>query len=642
MSTHKHIDRICAAITVFTLLLTILFMNGGALGIQSSWYAMGYEKRLFDSAVVHQIDIVMEGWDEFIETCENEEYSPCTVVIDGECCKNVGIRAKGNTSLSQVKQMNSERYSFKLEFDQYEKGKSYYGLDKLCLNNLIQDNTLMKDYLVYEMMADFGVDSPLCSFAYITVNGEDWGLYLAVEGVEDGFLQRNYGADAGELYKPDSLSFGGDRGAEQNFSMDNAFRFDKGAQGEEGHVGGISRIPDDGGLRQDGRGSDDVKLKYIDDAPDSYANIFDHAKTDVTGADKARLIAALKDLGEYTNLEQVLDTEEVLRYFVVHNFVCNGDSYTGSIIHNYYLHEADGKLSMIPWDYNLAFGTFEGNYASNAVNASIDNPVSGSSVDDRPMLGWIFSDQAYTERYHALFSEFLVRWFSGRELAEMIANTAALIRPYVEKDPTKFCTAEEFETGVTALSQFVSLRAEAVSRQLAGESAPVDTGRLSLSDMGTMDGGMRGGKENGGNMRPDVFADSKAYEGTNRTPGDFPTLPEGQDFGGGQSGTPPERLGDTVGEEAVQPPEMPENWRENGAQPDFVHENGDIENPPDSSGIQRPWNNGNMEDMPGQENLSQHNDGDSSLSMMPVLLLGVSVGIFVLGYVIACSFQRRG
>ncbi len=33
MAAHKHIDAICIAITVFTLLLTILFMNGKALGI---------------------------------------------------------------------------------------------------------------------------------------------------------------------------------------------------------------------------------------------------------------------------------------------------------------------------------------------------------------------------------------------------------------------------------------------------------------------------------------------------------------------------------------------------------------------------------------------------------------------------------
>ena len=40
-----------------------------------------------------------------------------------------------------------------------------------------------------------------------------------------------------------------------------------------------------------------VKLQYVDDDPDSYANIFDNAKTDITKADKKRLIAALEKLG---------------------------------------------------------------------------------------------------------------------------------------------------------------------------------------------------------------------------------------------------------------------------------------------------------------------------------------------------------
>ena len=72
----------------------------------------------------------------------------------------------------------------------------------------------MKDYLAYTLMADFGVASPLCSYVYITVNGEEWGLYLAVEAVEESFLQRNYGSAYGELYKPDSqnLQAGGQGG----------------------------------------------------------------------------------------------------------------------------------------------------------------------------------------------------------------------------------------------------------------------------------------------------------------------------------------------------------------------------------------------------------------------------------------------
>ena len=138
-----------------------------------------------------------------------------------------------------------------------------------------------------------------------------------------------------------------------------------------------------------GMGSGDVKLQYTDDDPDSYPNIFGSAKTDVTEADQARLMQALKILNEGTEISAAVSVEEVLRYFVVHNFVCNGDSYTGSMVHNYYLYEEDGLLSMIPWDYNLAFGTFQGGDASGQVNAPIDTPVSsGGGTDSRPMVDW--------------------------------------------------------------------------------------------------------------------------------------------------------------------------------------------------------------------------------------------------------------
>ena len=225
MSTHKFIERVCWLCVALAMAVTVVFMNGEAIGIKAASKVMGYETRLFDTAEVHTIDIVMNDWDSFIDTCENEEYAVCSAVIDGEAFKNIGIRAKGNTSLSSVSSMNSDRYSFKIEFDQYDSTKTYHGLDKLSLNNLIQDNTYMKDFLAYEMMRKAGAAAPLCSFVYITVNGEDWGLYLAVEGVEEGFLQRNYSSNYGDLYKPDSMSFGGGRGNGKDFNMDD-FDFD--------------------------------------------------------------------------------------------------------------------------------------------------------------------------------------------------------------------------------------------------------------------------------------------------------------------------------------------------------------------------------------------------------------------------------
>ena len=543
MSTHKNIDRICIIAIVMCVLITAVFMNSSALGIGQTAHTMGYEERLFDTDKVHTIDIVIDDWDEFLTTAQSEVYSDCSVIIDGEAFKNVGIRGKGNTSLSTVSSLDSERYSFKVEFDQYDKNKSYHGLDKLSLNNVIQDNTYMKDYLTYQMMNEFGASAPLCSFAYITVNGEDWGLYLAVEGVEDSFLQRNFGNDYGNLYKPDSMSFGGGRGNGKDFDIkdfaDNSDSDENSDSAEDknnsGNMqggfgqfappdmqGGIPQMPegmeipedfdfsamengefempDMGGGFGGGMGSDDVKLHYTDDNYDSYSNIFNSAKTDITDSDKDRLIASLKDLSEYENLEEVIDIEKVIRYFVVHNFVCNGDSYTGSMIHNYYLYEENGKLSMLPWDYNLAYGTFQGGNATGQVNSPIDTPVSGD-MSERPMVGWIFSSDEYTEIYHEYFAEFLAEV----DITAIIDNAYGLISEYVEKDPTKFCTYEEFEKGVEVLRTFCQLRSESVKGQLDGtipstsegqnadNSALIDASSITLSDMGTMNMGGKGG-----------------------------------------------------------------------------------------------------------------------------------------------------
>ena len=50
---------------------------------------------------------------------------------------------------------------------------------------------------------------PCASYAYVTVNGEDWGLFLAVEGVEEAYARRNFGSDFGQIYKPESAAMGG-------------------------------------------------------------------------------------------------------------------------------------------------------------------------------------------------------------------------------------------------------------------------------------------------------------------------------------------------------------------------------------------------------------------------------------------------
>ncbi|MCH5197076.1 MAG: CotH kinase family protein, partial [Oscillospiraceae bacterium] len=685
MSTHKSIDKICAVIAVITLIVAVIFCNGSALGLEASARKMGYEDRIFDSSGVHTIDIVMDDWDSFIKTCENEEYSVCSVVIDGEAVKNVGIRAKGNSSLSSVSRMGSDRYSFKIEFDHYDKTKSYHGLDKLCLNNIIQDNTFMKDYLSYTLMGDFGVASPLCSFAYITVNGEDWGLYLAVEAIEESFLQRNYGSNYGELYKPDSTGFGGGRGNGMNFNMDdfmnenrdvfegfdfnNFQNFDRqngfgnrndrggmnfgfpGMVGENGEISEdfdrsqISEIFGENGGRQNfgnmggmagGMGSSDVKLQYIDDNFDSYPNIFNNAKTNVSDADKTRLINSLKNLSEGIDIELTVDIDAVIRYFIVHNYLVNGDSYTGSIVHNYYLYEKGGRLAMLPWDYNLAFGTFQGGNASSAVNSAIDTPVSGD-MSDRPMISWIFDNEEYTELYHKLFSEFI----SNTDFAALIDSTAALIAEYVEKDPTKFCTYEEFEKGAAALREFCLLRAESVAGQLDGSipstssgqsadsSSLINTTSLNISDMGSSGfGGFGGDRGNNrfGNLGGLGESNNDGGEQNNGVNTGETTM---QPFGGNMPGNPGGEL-----PEGFDPSAMFGGGGQGGFNGNMQggfggNRFGNQNNAPNNSNNSETSNENNIRPPFGN---FPSNDQSNSNSTLP--LLGISVGVLIIGLVV--------
>lgn len=163
---------------------------------------------LFDSSRVHTVNLLIseENWVYTTEHATEELYVPCDAEIDGERITNIGIRPKGNSSLSSISQQGSTHFSFKLEFDHYDDAVSYHGLDKLCLNNLGQDPSCLKDFTAYHLMNEMGVAAPLSSFTLLQLNGEDFGLYLAVEGVEDAFCARNYGADRGMLYKPDSFS----------------------------------------------------------------------------------------------------------------------------------------------------------------------------------------------------------------------------------------------------------------------------------------------------------------------------------------------------------------------------------------------------------------------------------------------------
>ena len=210
MISNKHFNAIVAILMViaicFSSLIVLLPKN---ITLATSITQPNYVTTIFDDDKIIEINIEMseDAWQEMIDNASAEEYTSANITVNGTTYTNVGIRPKGNSSLSQiVADSTTDRFSFKLKFDKYIDGQTLDGLSKLVLNNNMSDTTYMKEYLSYKLLDSLNVPTPECAYAHITVNGEEWGLYLAVEPIEEEFIERHYGSINGNLYKPESDS----------------------------------------------------------------------------------------------------------------------------------------------------------------------------------------------------------------------------------------------------------------------------------------------------------------------------------------------------------------------------------------------------------------------------------------------------
>lgn len=566
-----------------------------------------YESTLFGTNLI-TVDIQMDAddWQDMLDNALSETYYAADVTINGQTFENVGIRPKGNTSLTQVASSDSDRYSFKIEFDHYQDGQTCWGLGKLVLNNLMSDATYLKEYFVYDMFAFLDMPASDYAMAEITVNGEPWGIYLALEGVEESFLTRNFGASPGELYKPENMGGGGPGGMMDKDEDEIREMMGLGEdeelpempeKGEMPQMGEMPEPPDgaqmpgqppmasiddtqdtgdtqpaqdtQSGDAQDGQnregfphgggmggmssgGSD---LNYIDDDLDSYETIWEGEVTDTDDADHQRVVEALEKVSE-GDLSGV-DVDLLCKYMAVQTFVVNLDSLSGNMAHNYYLYEKDGQLALLPWDYNLAFGGFMSGDASSTINFPIDTPVSSVSMEDRQIFAVILNDEDACALYHSYLEKLCTEYVQGGQFELTYTMLRGLLDSRVateEHDPTAFYTADEYTEAVEMLKTVIERRAESILGQLDGtipsttdgqqadSSTLVDASDLDLSIMGSQFGG--GMMGHGGKMMPGAAGQQTE---------DAPAAPDGASQPSTEATTDTTQ---TTAAQSTQPPEV--------------------------------------------------------------------------------------
>ncbi|MDF2923100.1 MAG: spore coat protein CotH [Paenibacillaceae bacterium] len=408
-----------------------------------------------DKVIDVKITIDEADFQDMLDNASLEEYKTASVEYNGVKLNNIGIRTKGNLSLRSVVQMpDSDRYSFKLSFDEYVSDQTLNGISKINLNNNYSDASSMREFMTYELAEKMGLPTPGYSYVNVYVNDKLWGFYLSVEQVDAAYLERNFGNSYGALYKGEMT----------------------------------------------GTGSD---LAWLGEDITAYTGLAQKSES----SNEDILIDMLNELNNGTDYESVLDVDNVLQYIALNAATANMDSYLGSNKQNYYLYEDEGIFSILPWDYNMAFGGMGGGMGGmggggSGTSVLIDEPTQGA-VAERPLIAKLLAVDTYKERYHEILKEIVEGYMSDESFARRAEEISAMISPYVEQDPRPFYSYEEYQQGVTQLVTVAANLKESITGQLDGTVASTNNGNGSGGGMGGGRGGMGaagGGREGRGGM----------------------------------------------------------------------------------------------------------------------------------------------
>ena len=302
-----------------------------------------------------------------------------------------GLKTKGSYTLehSATDNAGSDRFSFTVNFGKFIKKKDYgvkqkfYGCNKISFNNFFFDKSMMKEFFALKLMDEMGLPTPAYGLAKLYINGDYYGVYAMIEAMDMSIMERYYKVDKDELSsylcKPEGTAFV------------------------------YNEIV-----------ADPSPLWESDD--ETYEDVEDMIPTVKEWTRKLTLLSSGKDFegdsidvnsdGYLDLLDEVLDVDEVVRYFATHSWLCQMDNmFDGYKNFGLYMSE-EGVATIVPWDYDLSFGCYYPSNAQNTANFNIDvmfralipngksNNELKSTYKNYPLFNVIFQNEALMEQYH--------------------------------------------------------------------------------------------------------------------------------------------------------------------------------------------------------------------------------------------------
>jgi hypothetical protein len=257
---------------------------------------------LYDPAAVARIDLTLTPEAIAALTADPSTYVPATFAMQlGDetfAARPAELKLKGHGTFRPI----GKKAAFKLKFAKKDR---FLGLKKLTLNNMVQDASMIHETLGYEVLRAAGVPAPRTGFAYVTVNGKGYGLYLDLEPYDDVSLAHLFPTTQ-HLYEADAY--------------------------------GVDVRPGEAGTYEIDEGDEDDHADL--DALVTAAN--------ATGGDWSEGMAATADLGEMT------------RMWAGEQYLGHWDGYSVRDSryqpNNYYLHSDEtGRFTMLPSGIDQTF-----------------------------------------------------------------------------------------------------------------------------------------------------------------------------------------------------------------------------------------------------------------------------------------------
>lgn len=260
---------------------------------------------LFDPLVVYTIELTLSETAESDLTNDPYEYTEADFKFIPQSgteveLTGVGIRLKSGSSYEPL----AGKAAFKVRFDKYDEYLKLYGLKNLTLNNMVEDASMMHESLAYRIFREAGVYAPRTGYAWVKVNGADYGLYVVVEKYDDVFAEEYFDSTQ-HIYE---------------------------GSGKDLQTGLVSQFEVDEGDELD-------------------------------TSDLENLISAVNDSSAdewYTTVSAVADLTEMARMWAIEDSINHFDGYTMAR-NNYFLHsDENSKFSMLPWGADRAFAADTG------------------------------------------------------------------------------------------------------------------------------------------------------------------------------------------------------------------------------------------------------------------------------------------